>query len=68
MEVHVGFDDQSMTLCTRFEGPSKTGAQDMLICDEPVQGESVRISSYVDRDYYDPLNFNEVLLFGAQIV
>ncbi len=66
--MHVGFsqfshwgDLNSNKLCTTFKEQSKTAAQEVLTCDEPVEGGFVILSSNEPKC----LNIEEIILFGA---
>ncbi len=57
-------NDQLLDTCTMFEGPSKSGAQEVLDCDEPTEGEIVQIWTYEWRSNGDALSMDEVILLG----
>ncbi len=64
MIVSVGMNGKHLATCTMFYGPSKSGAQEVLDCDEPSDGEMVSIWSHEWRSNGDPLSIDEVILLG----
>ena len=70
IQVHIGFFSaqkrEENSLCTTFEGPSKTGAQDVMTCEETLEGTNVFFSKYeFVQSPPHPLNMEEIILIGS---
>ncbi len=69
IQVHVGYVPSfkkvdKNKLCTRFPGPSATGAVDVLTCDEPVKGGVVLITFYEKFQHPPTITLEEIILLG----
>ncbi len=52
-------------LCLKFEGPSMTGAIDIMACDKAIEGQNVFLTFYEPITDQVGLNMEEVILIGS---
>ncbi len=70
MQVHVGYYEHAglakNELCSMFEGPAKTGAINVMTCEQFVEGNKVVFSSTQERTGHDSIGMEEIILLGAR--